>query len=195
MLFRNKTSVDCIIAGLGNPGNEYANTRHNAGFVAMDYLSGRCGIDIKKLKHYSKCGVGTIEGKKVLLLKPQTYMNESGRAIKDAARYFGVGPEKIIVISDDISLEPGRIRVRRSGSAGGHNGLKSIIEHLGTENFPRIRIGVGEKPNPEYDLADWVLSSLSVKERSAIAERYEDIYHAVCHILNGEIDKAMQECN
>ena len=195
MLFRNKTGVDYIIAGLGNPGNEYANTRHNAGFVAMDYLSGRCGIEIKKLKHYSKCGTGTIEGKKVLFMKPQTYMNESGRALKDAARYFGVGPEKIIVISDDISLEPGRIRVRRSGSAGGHNGLKSIIEHLGTENFPRIRIGVGEKPNAEYDLADWVLSSLSVKERSAIAERYESIYHAVCFIIKGEIDKAMQECN
>ena len=128
-------------------------------------------------------------------MKPQTYMNESGLALADAARYYGLEPKNIIVISDDVSLDTGRLRVRRSGSAGGHNGLKSIIEHLRTEEFPRIRIGVGSKPDPEYDLADWVLSKMSVKERGAIAERYENIYDAVCSIIEGDMEKAMRECN
>ena len=195
MFGKKRSNIDFIIAGLGNPGPEYALTRHNAGFCALDYISGRAGIDIKKLKHYAKCGTGVIDGKKVLLIKPQTYMNESGLALADAARYYGLEPQKIIVISDDVSLDTGRLRVRRSGSAGGHNGLKSIIEHLHTEEFPRIRIGVGAKPDPEYDLADWVLSKMNVKERSAIAERYENIYRAICFIMEGNIDKAMQECN
>ncbi len=192
---RKKSNIDFIVAGLGNPGDKYKNTRHNVGFTVIDYLSGRCGIEVKKLKHYAKCGIGTVNGAKVLLLKPQTFMNESGVSLNDAARYYGVEPSNIIVISDDVSLDIGKLRVRRSGSAGGHNGLKSIIEHLHTEDFPRIRVGVGEKPNPQYDLADWVLSSLTPKERGQIAERYENIYHAVCYIIEGKVDKAMQECN
>lgn len=192
---RKKSNIDFIIAGLGNPGDKYKNTRHNVGFTVIDYLSGRCGIEVKKLKHYAKCGIGTINGIKVLLLKPQTYMNESGISLADAANYYGVEPQSIIVINDDVSLDVGRVRIRMSGSAGGHNGLKSIIEHLHTEAFPRIRIGVGEKPDPNYDLADWVLSSLTAKERGQIAERYENIYHAICYIVEGKADKAMQECN
>ncbi|MBO4860759.1 MAG: aminoacyl-tRNA hydrolase [Clostridia bacterium] len=195
MFGRKRSNIDFIVVGLGNPGDKYKNTRHNVGFNVIDYISGRCGIEVKKLKHYAKSGIGTINSAKVLLLKPQTYMNASGLSAADAARYYGIQPQNIIVISDDVSLGVGRVRVRRSGSAGGHNGLKSIIEELHTEEFPRIRIGVGDRPNPEYDLADWVLSTLSAKERGQIAERYENIYHALCYILEDKIDKAMQECN
>ena len=152
-------------------------------------------IKVKKLKFKSLYGEGTICGEKVLLIKPQTYMNLSGESIMEFSRFYKVEPQNIIIISDDVSLDVGRVRVRRSGSAGGHNGLKSIIEELHTEEFPRIRIGVGDRPNPEYDLADWVLSTLSAKERGQIAERYENIYHALCYILEDNIDKAMQECN
>lgn len=195
MFCRKKSNIDFIVVGLGNPGDKYKNTRHNVGFNVIEYISGRCGIEINKLKNYAKSGIGTIDGAKVLLLKPQTYMNASGLSVADAARYYGVQPQNIIVISDDVSLDVGRVRIRRSGSAGGHNGLKSIIEELHTEDFPRIRLGVGDRPNAEYDLADWVLSSLSAKERGLIAERYESIYHALCYIFEDKIDKAMQECN
>ena len=125
---RKKSNIDFIVVGLGNPGDKYKNTRHNVGFNVIEYISGRCGIEINKLKNYAKSGIGTIDGAKVLLLKPQTYMNASGLSVADAARYYGVQPQNIIVISDDVSLDVGRVRIRRSGSAGGHNGLKSIIE-------------------------------------------------------------------
>lgn len=195
LIFKNKQPIDFIIVGLGNPGTKYDKTRHNAGFNALDYIAGRAGIDVKKLKHISLTGNGVIAGKKVLLLKPQTYMNRSGEAVADAMRFYKLQPSQVLVIFDDISLEPGRLRVRRSGSAGGHNGIKSIIECLGNENFPRVKIGVGQKPENYGDLADWVLSELTVSERNAICRNYDNIFDAVGLIINGEIDKAMQLCN
>ncbi|MGI6717481.1 MAG: aminoacyl-tRNA hydrolase [Eubacteriales bacterium] len=195
LIFKNKQPIDFIIVGLGNPGTKYDKTRHNAGFNALDYIAGRAGIDVKKLKHMSLTGNGVIAGKKVLLLKPQTYMNRSGEAVADAMRFYKLQPSQVLVIFDDISLEPGRLRVRRSGSAGGHNGIKSIIECLGNENFPRVKIGVGQKPENYGDLADWVLSDLTVSERNAICRNYDNIFDAVGLIINGEIDKAMQLCN
>jgi PTH1 family peptidyl-tRNA hydrolase len=195
LIFKNKQPIDFIIVGLGNPGTKYNKTRHNAGFNALDYIAGRAGIDVKKLKHMSLTGNGVIAGKKVLLLKPQTYMNRSGEAVADAMRFYKLQPSQVLVIFDDISLEPGRLRVRRSGSAGGHNGIKSIIECLGNENFPRVKIGVGQKPENYGDLADWVLSDLTVSERNAICRNYDNIFDAVGLIINGEIDKAMQLCN
>ena len=146
-----------IIAGLGNPGSKYEMTRHNAGFLAIDLFAIEKEINIKRLKFHSLVGEVKIGEKKCLLMKPQTFMNNSGEAIAEAAKFYKIPPEKIIIISDDVSLDVGTIRIRRKGSAGGHNGLKSIISLLGSEDFPRIKIGVGKKPAPEYDLVDWVL--------------------------------------
>lgn len=196
MFFRKeKSNMDFLIVGLGNPGSQYDKTRHNVGFNAIDYLSGKTGIEVKKLKHMAKVGTGRIEDMKVMLIKPQTFMNSSGQAVADAASYYGVKPEHIIVIYDDISLDVGRMRIRRSGSAGGHNGIKSLIEYLKTDSFPRIKIGVGAKPNPEYDLADWVLSDLSPKERGLIADKYDCIYDSICLIIKGKTEEAMQKYN
>ncbi|NLN55821.1 MAG: aminoacyl-tRNA hydrolase [Clostridiales bacterium] len=195
LFFKNKNPIDFIIAGLGNPGQKYDKNRHNAGFNALDYISGRAGIEIKKLKHMSKTGTGVIAGKKVLLLKPQTFMNNSGEAIADAMRFYRLTPEQVLVIFDDVSLEVGKIRIRRSGSDGGHNGIKSIIRHLGTQDFPRVKIGVGQKPENYTELADWVLSDMSVNERNLICRKYDNIFDAVCLIINGDTEKAMQEYN
>lgn len=149
-----------IIVGLGNPSKQYEGTRHNAGFMTLDVLADRYNIDISEKKHKALCGKGVIEGNKVVLLKPQTFMNLSGESVRAAADFYKVAPEEIIVIYDDISLEPGQLRVRKKGSAGGHNGMKNIIAHLGTQDFPRIRVGVGEKP-AGMDLADYVLGRFS----------------------------------
>ena len=143
----------------------------------------------------SKTGTGVIAGKKVLLLKPQTFMNNSGEAIADAMRFYRLTPEQVLVIFDDVSLEVGKIRIRRSGSDGGHNGIKSIIRHLGTQDFPRVKIGVGQKPENYTELADWVLSDMSVNERNLICRKYDNIFDAVCLIINGDTEKAMQEYN
>lgn len=190
-----KTGVDYIVVGLGNPGKQYDHTRHNIGFSAVDYIAQKLSVQLKKLKFsalYERC---EISNKSVLLVKPQTYMNNSGEAVAAAARFYKVPVDKIIVISDDISLPCGVLRVRKKGSAGGHNGLKSINRHLGSEEYPRIKIGVGEKPNPEYDLADWVLSTFSSMEEKAIEKRFPDVLHAVEHILNGDFETAMNQCN
>ena len=162
MIFkRNKefpSNFDYMIVGLGNPGKQYESTRHNAGFICLDLLAEKYSISVKKLKFKSLLGEGRIEGKRCLLLKPQTFMNLSGEAVRDAAEFYKIPPENIIVIYDDISLDPGKLRIRRKGSDGGHNGMKNILYHLKSDGFPRIKVGVGAKPNPEYDLADWVLS-------------------------------------
>lgn len=175
MFFRKKEfgsgKYDFIIAGLGNPGAKYEMTRHNAGFLSMDLLSIEEGVDIKKLKHHALCADMTVEGKKCLVMKPQTMMNASGEAIGEAAKYYKVPAENVIVVYDDISLDVGKTRIRRKGSAGGHNGIKSIIAHLGSENFPRVKVGVGKKPNPEYDLAAWVLGRFP-KEQEADLNRH-----------------------
>lgn len=154
--------------GLGNPGKEYARTRHNCGYLAIDILAEKLGCKIDKSKFQGLYGQTTYNGKKLFLLKPLTYMNLSGRSILQLSAYYHIPPGRIIVLFDDISLEPGRLRVRAAGSAGGHNGIKSIISELGSDSFPRVKIGVGSKPNPQQDLADWVLSGFSASDQKAL---------------------------
>ncbi|MEG0616147.1 MAG: aminoacyl-tRNA hydrolase [Oscillospiraceae bacterium] len=192
MIFKTNSNIDAIIVGLGNPGGKYDGTRHNTGFCAIDYCAKEWNIKITKAKFDALYGVGTVEGKKLLLLKPQTFMNLSGEAVHKASEFYKISPDKIIVMFDDISLDCGRIRLRRKGCAGGHNGIKSIIAHIG-EDFPRIKIGVGEKPCAEYDLAAWVLSRFTDKEAKAIAERYDDIAKAALLIACQDMDKAMNK--
>ena len=188
-------SFDYMIVGLGNPGKQYETTRHNAGFICIDLLAEKHGIKVNKLKFKALIGDGRINGKRCLLLKPQTFMNLSGEAVRDAAEFYKIPTENIIVICDDISLEPGKIRIRRKGSAGGQNGLKNIIFHLNGDNFPRIKVGIGAKPNPEYDLADWVLSHFSKDEAKLIKEVAEKVACAVEYMVDGKIDKAMSDYN
>ena len=187
--------VEYIIVGLGNPEPRYDNTRHNAGFRAIDRVAEKCGCKIKSLKHMALCGKTELCGKKVLLMKPQTYMNHSGEAVSAAAKFYKVSPKNIIVLFDDCAIEVGALRIRRKGSAGGHNGIKSLIEHLGTQDFPRVKIGVGEKPHPDYDMADWVLSSFSSVEFKKVSDRFDDVYKAVELIISGDTDKAMNLFN
>lgn len=188
-------AIEYILVGLGNPGKEYERTRHNAGFMAMDYISGRCGAKIDRAKFSALVGEATINGKRVLLMKPQTFMNSSGEAVSAAAKFYKIAPENIIVISDDVSLDVGRVRVRRKGSHGGQKGLKSIQECLGTEDYQRIKIGVGAKPHPDYDMAAWVLSTFEPKDIEAISENYPRIYDGLCKMLEGDTEEAMQICN
>ena len=188
-------AIEYILVGLGNPGKEYERTRHNAGFMAMDYISGRCGARIDRAKFSALVGEATINGKRVLLMKPQTFMNSSGEAVSAAAKFYKIAPENIIVISDDVSLDVGRVRVRRKGSHGGQKGLKSIQECLGTEDYQRIKIGVGAKPHPDYDMAAWVLSTFEQKDIEAISENYPRIYDGLCKMLEGDTEEAMQICN
>ena len=183
-----------IIVGLGNPSKQYEGTRHNAGFMTLDVLADRYNIDISEKKHKALCGKGVIEGNKVVLLKPQTFMNLSGESVRAAADFYKVAPEEIIVIYDDISLEPGQLRVRKKGSAGGHNGMKNIIAHLGTQDFPRIRVGVGEKP-AGMDLADYVLGRFSKGERELLEEAYKEGAQAAVAILCDGIESAMNQFN
>ncbi len=184
--------ISFIIAGLGNPGARYASTRHNAGFMAIDYAAEKLGVKIDRAKFHSLVGEADIEGVRVLLMKPETYMNNSGTAIAEAASFYKIPPERVLVLHDEISFDPGIIRIRRKGSAGGHNGLKSIIEHLGSEDFPRVKIGVGKKPRPDYDLADWVLGRMPKEAEELLTARLGDVYSASLLIVGGKIDDAMQ---
>ena len=190
-----KTPPEFIIAGLGNPGDKYTFTRHNAGFLALDYIAQKCGCPIKQLKFKSLCADTVIGGHRVILMKPQTYMNHSGEAIQAAASFYKIAPENILVLVDDICQAPGRMRVRKNGSAGGHNGLKSIIEHLSSQEFPRIRIGVGEKPNKDYDLAAWVTGQIPEADREPIFKILEASYDACALLLDGKLDEAMGKFN
>lgn len=195
MLFQMKqTGIDWLIVGLGNPGRQYEDTRHNAGFAALDAAADAWDIRVVRAKFSALTGTGEVGGSKVLLLKPQTFMNNSGEAVGAATAFYKLPPERVIVLFDDVSLAPGRLRVRRSGSAGGHNGIKSIIAAIG-QDFPRVKIGVGEKPHPEYDLADWVLGKPSGDDRKAIASRTDDVRGAVEMILKGQLDAAMSKYN
>lgn len=191
----NSSGYDFIIAGLGNPGAKYEMTRHNAGFLAVDLFAIKEGVSIKKLKFHSLVCDVKIGGKKCLLMKPQTFMNNSGDAIGEAAMLYGIPPEKVIIISDDISLDVGKIRIKRKGSAGGHNGLKSIIAQLGTENFPRIKIGVGKKPSADYDLVDWVLGRFPKALEADLKTALENTAAAIPLMVGGETDKAMNLFN
>ena len=184
-----------IIAGLGNPKREYDNTRHNIGFALIDALADQYNISVMDMKHKALTGKGMINGQKVILVKPLTFMNLSGESIRPIVDYYKIDVStELIVISDDISLPPGQIRVRKKGSAGGHNGLKNIIQHLGSEEFQRIRIGVGEKP-AGYDLADYVLGHFSKEEQPLIREGVEKAMKAAAMMLEGDVDRAMNEFN
>ncbi len=181
-----------IIVGLGNPGAEYKETRHNIGFCALDFIAERMGVRVDRAKFRALVGEGKIGGARVLLMKPQTYMNNSGEAISEAAAFYKIPPENIIVLHDEISFDPGIFRIRRKGSAGGHNGLKSIISHIG-EDFPRIKIGVGKKPTPEYDLVKWVLGKLPKSDNEEIEKRFVDILSSCELIISGKTDEAMNK--
>ncbi len=197
MFFKNKSKgpIDAIIVGLGNPGTKYTATRHNVGFNALDFIAGKLSVSVDKLKFGGLYATAKIGDKKVLLLKPQTFMNESGKSLAQFASFYKVAPQNIIVLFDDVSLDVGKLRIRKKGSAGGHNGIKSIIASIGSQEFPRIKIGVGKKPHPDYDLADWVLSNLSLSDREIISKNNISVYDAVCDILNGNFEEAMAKYN
>lgn len=202
MLFSRKSSSDTasgsieyIIVGLGNPGSKYENTRHNAGFITLDVIAEKNDIKVDRLKFKSLCGTGEVGGKRVLLMKPSTFMNLSGQAVTEAMSFYKIPPERTIVIFDDISLDPGKLRIRRKGSDGGHNGIKNIIYLSGSDRFPRIKVGVGAKPNPKWDLADWVLSRFTEDEMKALLEAAEKGAQATEYIVNDQTDKAMNLFN
>ena len=184
-----------LIVGLGNPGREYERTRHNTGFRAIDLLAQTLGCKIDKAKFQGLYGQTVYNGTKLFLLKPQTYMNLSGRAVLQLSAYYSIPPERIIVLFDDISLEPGRLRVRGDGSAGWHNGIKSIIAELGSQNFPRVKIGVGAKPNPEFDLAAWVLSTFSAKEEKDLSFALKNVGQAALLIIDQGVPQAANQFN
>lgn len=187
--------IEFLIVGLGNPGGKYEITRHNAGFLCADLFAESMNTEIKRLKYHALTAEVNIDGHRCLLMKPQTFMNNSGEAVAEAAKFYKIPLEKIIVVFDDISLPIGKLRVRRKGSAGGHNGIKSLIAHLGSENFPRVKIGVGAKPHPDYDLADWVLASFKKEDFPALKEAMVNACEAVKLIVNGNTDKAMNLYN
>lgn len=199
MFFKKKeytnNSIEYIVVGLGNPGRQYEGTRHNAGFIAINYIAEELGVKINKLKFKSTVGEATISGKRCLLMKPSTYMNLSGQAVTEAMNFYKIPPQNVVILSDDISLDVGVIRIRRKGSDGGQKGLQNIIYLSGSDEFPRVKIGIGKKPHPDYDLKDWVLSRFTDKDKKLIAERLPDIKGAVELIVDGDIDKAMNLYN
>lgn len=199
MFFKKKefsnSSIEYIIVGLGNPGKQYENTRHNAGFISLDYIAGELGVKVNKIKFKSTVGEATISGKRCLLMKPSTYMNLSGQAVTEAMRFYKLPPQNVIIISDDISLDVGVIRIRRKGSDGGQKGLQNIIYLSGSDEFPRVKVGIGKKPHPDYELKDWVLSRFTDKDKKLIADRLPDIKGAVELIVDGNIDEAMNRYN
>ena len=196
MFFKKQSAgADWLVAGLGNPGKQYEGTRHNAGFDALDHIARRWNAPTPRVKFEGLCAQVSVDGRKVILLKPQTFMNLSGRSIAAAANFYKIDPAHVIVLCDDVTQSPGKVRIRPSGSAGGHNGLKDIIARLGSQDFPRVRLGVGEKPNPEYDLADWVLGRLSGADRKAFEGRLEDVAGAVELILAGKLPEAQNRYN
>lgn len=184
-----------LIVGLGNLGLEYAQTRHNAGFMTLDLLAEREHTEIKRMKFKSLCGDAVIAGKRCLLMKPTTYMNNSGQAVAEAMQFYKLPIDHIIVVYDDISLEPSRLRIRRKGSDGGHNGIKSIIYLTGEDTFPRIKLGVGKKPRPDYNLADWVLSRFTKEELEQLHIAAEHACESIALMVNGKIDEAMNRYN
>lgn len=187
--------VEYLIVGLGNPESKYQNTRHNAGFLTIDRIAEKSGCAVDRMKYKALTGVATIADKRVLLMKPQTYMNNSGEAVQEAMSFYKIPAEKVLVIFDDISLDVGKMRIRRKGSHGGHNGIKSIVQLCGSEDFPRIKVGVGKKPHPGYDLADWVLSRFTEQERADLSPVFDNSWEAVQLFLNGQLDKAMNQFN
>ena len=194
-MFGTSSGESWLIVGLGNPGREYENSRHNCGFRAMDLLAKELGCKVDRLKFQGLYGQTVYGGKKLFLLKPQTYMNLSGRSVLQLSAYFNIPPQRIIVLFDDISLAPGRLRVRGDGSAGGHNGIKSIIQELGSDAFPRVKIGVGGKPSPDYDLASWVLGGFSAQDEKAMALSLEAAGKAALAIIDSGVSEAANRYN
>lgn len=193
--FRAGSGVTWLVVFLGNPGPKYNGTRHNAGFMAGDEMERKLGVSINKMRFRALTATASISGEKVLLMKPQTFMNLSGEAVSQAVRFYKISPEHVIVVSDEVSLPVGKIRIRRSGSAGGHNGLKNIIQNLGTDNFPRIRMGVGAAPHPDYDMADWVLGTFKNQDAEDMAEAAKKVCAAIeSYIIDGP-DRAMNKFN
>ncbi len=195
---RNKPAAgppEFIIAGLGNPGKKYETSRHNSGFMFIDLFADKYSLKVNKLKFKALTETADINGRKCLVMKPQTFMNNSGESIREAASFYKIPPENVIIIFDDISMPCGSLRIRRKGSDGGHNGIKSIIYHLNSDNFPRVKIGIGQKPNEDYDLADWVLSSFSSSDIKLVREAASNAVEAVEMIIDGKIDEAMNKFN
>ena len=198
-MFRKKTfatgPIEYIVAGLGNPDRKYENTRHNAGFIMIDFIADKIGVKINRVKFKSLVGEGNIGNSKVLLMKPSTYMNNSGEAVIEAMKFYKIPPENVIVLLDDINLDVGKMRIRSKGSDGGQKGMRSIIYLSGKDNFPRVKIGIGKKPNPEYDLASWVLSKFTKDELATLEKIAENSYEAVELIIQGKTDRAMNLFN
>ena len=189
------TPIAWIVVGLGNPGKKYFNTRHNAGFLCLDYIAQKENIRIDRSKFHSLCGEGQIAGQRVLLMMPQTFMNHSGTAVKEVMDFYKIDPSHLIVISDDIAQKPGKIRVRAKGSSGGQKGLGDIIYQLGRDDFPRIRLGVGAKPHPDYDLADWVVSEFNKQEQELMFAAFPYAHEGLCKLLQGDMEMAQRICN
>lgn len=195
MIFGKKPAFDWLIAGLGNPGLQYEKTRHNAGFMAADRLAEKYGAQLNKRKFDAEYGDCEIAGHRVLIVKPQTFMNDSGRAVAGVAGFYKIPADRIIIIFDDISLDVGKLRMRRRGSHGGHNGIKDIIEVIGTEELKRIKIGVGERPSREYDLKDWVLGRFPPEQQPELDKALDAACGAVSEIISNGIDSAMNKYN
>lgn len=189
------SSIEYIVVGLGNPDRKYENTRHNAGFIMVDYIAEKLGIKINRIKFKSVVGEGNINGSKVLFMKPSTYMNNSGEAVVEAMNFYKVPAENVIVLLDDINLDVGKMRIRSKGSDGGQKGMRSIIYLTGKDTFPRIKIGIGKKPNPEYDLAAWVLSKFTKDETALLEKVAENSLNAVSLLIEGNVQKAMNLYN
>ena len=187
--------ITWILVGLGNPGDKYKTTRHNAGFLIIDRLAEHLGVRIDRAKFQALCTEARIGKHRVLLMKPQTFMNASGTAVQEAAAFYKIAPDHILVISDDIAQAPGKMRLRRKGSAGGQKGLNDIITCLGTDAIPRLRMGVGEKPHPSFELADWVLSNFTKNETELLMGCFDDALAGIQRLLDGDFDNAMQICN
>ena len=188
-------AVEYIIVGLGNPGTEYENTRHNIGFMTIDMLCEKYKVSCKKLKFKSLTCDVMIVGKRCLIMKPSTFMNKSGEAVTEAMSFYKIPPERTIIVFDDISLEPGKMRIRRKGSDGGHNGIKNIIYLSGFDTFPRIKMGVGAKPHPDYNLADWVLGHFKKEDGEKLEQCFDNAVSALELIVDGKIDQAMNKFN
>ena len=195
MLFAKKLPASWLVVGLGNPGDQYENTRHNAGFQVIDALADRGNFPVQRLKFHALTNTATVGGQGVLVMKPVTYMNLSGQAVGEAARFYKISPDHVLVISDDVDLPLGKLRIRKGGSAGGHNGLKNIIQHLGTDQFPRLKVGVGGKPHPDYDMADWVLGKLQGEDKKIMDDAAVRAAQAVECLLSQGIDRAMNQFN
>ena len=187
--------VEFVVVGLGNPGGKYDGTRHNVGFAALDRLAQKAGCRVDRIRFKGSCGDCMIGGKRALLLKPSTFMNLSGESVREAMQFYKIPPQRVIILSDDISLEPGRMRIRLKGSDGGHNGLKNILYLTGSDQFPRVKIGVGAKPHPDYDLADWVLGRFSPEDGEKVSQVLDQVPQAVELLVQGKAAEAMNRFN